>query len=242
MNNIQPVSIPLKSEKLSGLLYIPEETSDKKFPSVVIFHGRGSSKKRYMDRGEALANKGILTLVFDFRGCGESDGDFNNQTIAMGYEDAVAGYGFLRNHSMCDKNRIGVLGGSFGGHMAALLSSKFEIKSLVLTAPAIFQDEWWNIVPETMDPGKNGLYKKGTGFENTKAMLSIRKYTGKILVIQHEKDEIINHGIPEAYFENAINAELKERKIIANAPHALHDQIFIQQSIDIVNGWFTKTL
>jgi uncharacterized protein len=110
---IQQVSIPVKSEKLAGLLYIPENPGNKRLPSVVIFHGRGSSKKRYMDRGKALAEKGIMTLIFDFRGCGESDGDFSKQTIAMGYEDAVTGYKFLKNHSVCDQSQIGVFGGSF---------------------------------------------------------------------------------------------------------------------------------
>jgi alpha/beta superfamily hydrolase len=53
--------------------------------------------------GEKLAQAGIMTLIFDFRGCGESDGKFEDETIAMGYEDAVAGYTFLRNHELCDR-------------------------------------------------------------------------------------------------------------------------------------------
>lgn len=240
--NIQPVSIPVKSEKLSGLLYVPQRSSNTKFPSVVIFHGRGSSKKRYMDRGEAFAEKGILTLVFDSRGCGESDGNFSKQTIAMGFADALAGYEFLKNHILCDKYRLGVLGGSFGGYQAALLSGKYPVISLVLSAPAIYQDEWWNIVPETLDPERKGLYKQQSGFEKTKAIDAIRKYPGKILVIEHGNDEVIPHRVTEAYYQNALNAKVKEKKVISNAPHALYDHKFINKSINIVVEWFIKTL
>lgn len=239
---IQSVSIPVKSEKLAGLLYIPENLENKKLPSVVIFHGRGNSKKRYMDRSVALANKGIMTLIFDFRGCGESDGDFSKQTITMGYEDAVAGYEFLRNHPLCDPSRLGVFGGSFGGYQAALLAGQYPITSLVLSVPAIYQDGWWNVVPETMDIERNALYKQFSGFEKTKAIKAIQKYQGKILVIEHEKDEVVPRRIPEAYFDNILNAKLKEKKMILNAPHSLHDPIFINQSIKILIDWFTKTL
>lgn len=239
---IQPVSIPVKSEKLAGLLYIPENLKNKKLPSVVIFHGRGSSKKRYHDRGIKFAEKGFLTLIFDFRGCGESDGDFSKQTISMGYEDTVAGYEFLKKHPLCDRSRIGVFGGSFGGYQAALLAGQYPITSLVLSVPAIYQDEWWGLVPETLDPEKRALYNLKSGFEKTKAIKAIQKYQGKILVIEHEKDEVVPRRIPESYFDNTLNAKLKEKRMIPDAPHALHDPIFINQSIKIVVDWFTKTL
>lgn len=240
--DIKSVSIPVKSENLSGLLYIPKDIESKKLPSIVIFHGRGSSKKRYEDRGIALAEKGFLTLIFDFRGCGDSDGKFSEQTIEMGFEDAVAGYEFLKKHFLCDTNKFGVLGGSFGGYQAALLSGKYPIKSLILAAPAIYQDEWWNIVPEDMDPERKGLYRQQSGFEQTKAIAAIRKYPGKILVIEHEKDEVIPHRVTEAYYQNAIKAKLRKKKTIPHAPHALHDQPYINQSIGIVAQWFMETL
>lgn len=246
---IQSISIPIKSERLSGLLYIPFHTGRKKLPSIVIFHGRGSSKKgqgsnkkRYMDRAYALSEKGFLTLVFDFRGCGESDGDFNQQTIAMGFEDAIAGYEFIQQHPLCDSKRIGVLGGSYGGYEAALLSSKFPIASLILSVPAIFQDKWWDIVPETLDLIKTGLFKQQSGIENTKAIASIQSYTGKLLVVEHEKDTLIPKKFTDAYYQNAFKTSLKKKEIIPNAPHSLHDKIFLDQSINIVTKWFTETL
>lgn len=62
------------------------------------------------------------------------------------------------------------------------------------------------------------------------------------MIIEHEKDEVVPRRIPEVYYDNILNAKLKEKKIIPNAPHALHDPIFINQSIKIIVDWFVKTL
>ncbi len=238
----QSVSIYIKSEKLSGTLFVPQSKNQNLLPSVVIFHGRGSNKKRYFDRAQSLAEKGFLTLVFDFRGCGESDGKFSNQTIAKGFEDALAGYDFLVSHKLCDKNQIGVLGGSFGGYQAALLTEKRPVSSLILAAPAIYQDEWWNAVPEKMDPERKALYRQQADIRNTKAIKVIKKYSGQILIVEHENDEVIPKRITKVYYENTINSSLREKQIIKEAPHALHDQKYLTQSSEIITSWFLKTL
>lgn len=239
--DINTVEIKSGNEKLAGLIYIPQKTENY-IPSVVIFHGRGSSKKRYDDRARAIAKYGILTLVFDFRGCGESGGKLENQTIKMGYEDALAVYDFLASLPQCDTSRIGVIGGSFGGYQAVLLADQRPVKSLILAAPAIYQDEWWNVVPETMDPEKKALYRQQSDIADTKAIKAIRKYNGQLLVIEHEKDEVIPRRITQSYYDNAVIAIKREKKVILNAPHALHAQIYLQQSCDIVSGWFNNTL
>ncbi len=239
--DIQNVIIPVGNEKLSGLLYVPKLLT-RKIPSVVILHGRGSSKKRYDDRAMVIADKGILTLTFDFRGCGESDGRFIDQTIKMGFEDTLAGYDYLVSQPSCDTKRIGVLGGSFGGYQAALLAQHRPVKSLILVAPAIYQDEWWNIVPETMDPERKALYRQQADISETKAMKAIKKYSGKLLVVEHEKDELIPKSITQSYFDTATKTAKRDKQVIPSAPHALHDQVFLQQSCDIVSEWFAYTL
>ncbi|PIZ93136.1 MAG: hypothetical protein COX82_03300 [Candidatus Magasanikbacteria bacterium CG_4_10_14_0_2_um_filter_41_10] len=240
--DIKSVSIPVKSEKLSGLLFTPKSLGVQKLPSILIFHGRGSNKKRYVDRAQALAKKGFITLIFDFRGCGESGGDFRKQTIAMGFEDAEAGFEFLKNQSLCDRNKIGVLGGSFGGYQAALLSSKYSIASLILASPAVYQDEWWGATPESIDSKRIEIYKHQSGFDKTKAIKAIRKYPGQILIIEHERDDVIPKEIIEAYWQNTLRAKLKEKKVIIGAPHALYEKKFLDRSTQIVIAWFMRTL
>ena len=136
------VEFKVGDDILRGSLFTP--VGQGPFPGVVFFHGRGSSRGRYLEISKRLAEKGFMALAFDFRGCGESDGNFPDQTQRMGIDDARAGLEFLLSQNV-DKNRIGVMGTSFGGFVTAIIVPEFEfIKSIVLRVPAIFPEELAN--------------------------------------------------------------------------------------------------
>lgn len=243
----QNIQLRIGGEKLEGILHIPQssQASNITFPATVIYHGRGSSKQRHMDRAEAFASAGFLTFIFDFRGCGESDGNFSEQIIANGYEDALAGYDFLANHELADKERTGIWGGSFGGYQGALVSHVRPVKSLVLGAPAIYKDEWWNQVVEQIDKGDEDLlyiYQGEIDIEKTKAMAAIRDFKGSLFIEEHENDEVIPQKVPKAYYDTATNVLQKEHKVMKDAPHALHDEHFRQESIEWAVDWLKRTL
>ncbi|MBI4098074.1 MAG: alpha/beta fold hydrolase, partial [Candidatus Levybacteria bacterium] len=137
------VEFKVGHETLRGSLFIPKGNGP--FPGIVFYHGRGSSRKRYLPMAKRLARAGILALAFDFRGCGKSDGVFEQQTQRMGIDDAKAGLNFLLEQNV-DKERIGIMGTSFGGFVTAILMNEFDyIKSLVLRVPAIFPEEIMDI-------------------------------------------------------------------------------------------------
>ncbi len=236
----QPITFQVKRQSLSGVLYIPKSTSSR--PGVVMYHGRGSSKKRYTDRAEMLAKAGFVTLVFDFRGCGESEGSFEDQTIAMGFEDARAGFDFLIGQERVDPNRVGVYGGSFGGYHAVLVSEQRSVKSLMLEAPAVCKDEWWNITPESIEETRRSIYREINDIDSAKVFKSVEKYAGNVLIIEHEHDEIIPKRMTHAYYNHAIHAIKRELKVFKDAPHALHDEKLRSKSNKLTVDWFTETL
>lgn len=132
------VEFKVGNKVLRGTLFIPSGKGP--FPGVVFYHGRGSKRARYLPMAESLSQKGMLTLAFDFRGCGESDGDFADQTHRMGVEDAKAGLNFLLSQNV-DKGRMGIQGSSFGGYVTGMLLNNYDfIKSVVLRAPAAYSD------------------------------------------------------------------------------------------------------
>ena len=72
--------VTFKSDELtlSGILHVPDGlASDEKRPAFIVMHGFGG----YMDGPEQQAQARILcewgyvALRFDFRGCGESEGE-----------------------------------------------------------------------------------------------------------------------------------------------------------------------
>ena len=241
MHTYKDVKIPANGKNLDGTLYIP---SDKEgpVPGVVIFHGRGSRKARYTDRAEALADAGFMTLIFSFRGCGESEGDFGEQTPSMGYQDAQAGFDFLMEQENLDKERVGVYGGSFGGYLAAILTQDRSFNSLILAAPALYMDEWWHKVLEKLEPGLTQNYRNGNYFSENKALEATSKYTGALLLMTHELDDICPKNQTQAFINAAKETRLNDQAEIKGVAHSLIEESHRVESNKITVEWFLKTL
>jgi len=92
-----------------------------------------------------LAEHGIASLRFDFRGSGESEGSFDEMTVSRELEDVRAAHDFLKAQPQIDPARIGLLGLSMGG-MVAALSVGLGFGSLALWAPA-HPRVWLNEMP-----------------------------------------------------------------------------------------------
>jgi dipeptidyl aminopeptidase/acylaminoacyl peptidase len=244
MKHFSSTSVSIKSDDqtMVGTLFIPDHNKNEKLPSVVIYHGRGSSQKRYIDRAQHLAEHGIVALIFSFRGCGDSDGDFAEQTIVNGYHDALAGFDYLMSQNITDRERVGVWGGSYGGYQATLVSKARDFKSLLLSVPANYKDKWWDIVPESVLGDEKEAFRKSDDFFDTKAIKAIERWQKPLMVIIHENDDILPEKLTMNYYHAAKNASKKELRVIKNAPHALYDEKFRQESNRITTEWFLETL
>ena len=62
-----------------------------------------------------LSEFGYVTLRFDMRGCGKSEGEFGRVICLEQVEDTGNALDFLAGHPAVDPDRIGVIGSSFGG-------------------------------------------------------------------------------------------------------------------------------
>ncbi|MBT3249829.1 MAG: prolyl oligopeptidase family serine peptidase [Candidatus Pacebacteria bacterium] len=238
---IKKISIPVENQTMDGTLYTPDINKDK-FPAVVVYHGRGSSQARYTDRAEELVKSGFITLIFSFRGCGDSDGEFKDQTLEMGYQDALAAYDFLFKQDNVDKNRIGVYGGSYGGYQATLVSKEREFESLVLSVPALYKNEWWKIVPESLGEETTQKYRDGDDFADNKAIKAIEGYAGQLLLIQHELDDICPKKQTDSFFNYATLASKKEKIMMNRVGHPLMKKEDRDKSNKMTVDWFKETL
>ncbi len=231
------IEFKVGNDVLRGSLFVPEGNGP--FPGVVFYHGRGSSRKRYLEISERLSEKGIMALAFDFRGCGESDGVFKNQTQRMGIDDARAGLDFLLKQNI-DEKRIGILGTSFGGFVAAILMNDFDVKSLVLRAPAIFPEE---IMDTHVEDLRIYSYADKRKWLDSIAYKGMEKFKGNLLVIQSENDEVVKDWIVKNYYEKAVNSSKREFYIQKGASHSLHDSPnTLKEFQDISFNWLLNTL
>ena len=114
----EPVRFSSAGLALSGVVGIPEGKNQK--PAVVVLHGFGSNKEagNVTEPCRIFERLGYVTLRFDMRGCGESEGERGRLICLEQVQNTRDAVGFLAAHPAVDAKRIAVVGSSFGGAVA----------------------------------------------------------------------------------------------------------------------------
>ena len=107
--------------KLSAVLRIPDGMQPgERRPAFVVLHGFGSTKNagNVIRPTEMLSALGYVTLRFDMRGCGESEGKKGHLICLDQVEDTRSAISWLCEQAEVEPERIGLLGSSFGAAVA----------------------------------------------------------------------------------------------------------------------------
>jgi uncharacterized protein len=119
--NENVVSIPSGGLRLHGVLGVPAGFQPKeRRAAFLVLHGFGSNCESpgVVQPTGVLSELGYVTLRFDMRGCGRSEGEFGRVICLEQVEDLGNSLRFLAGHPAVDPDRIGVIGSSFGGAVA----------------------------------------------------------------------------------------------------------------------------
>lgn len=121
---------------LEGALHLPGQTPA---PGVVVCHphplyGGDMDNNVVMAACEALVDRGIAALRFNFRGAGNSQGEHDNGDGEC--DDIRGALAHLRSLPEIDKGRIGLVGYSFGAVVAAEVASG-DLRALGLVSPPL---------------------------------------------------------------------------------------------------------
>jgi len=121
------ITIPLENGFLAGTLHMPVGRKPRGgWPAVMLCHGftgnRIEAHFMFVKASREFARLGLASLRFDFRGSGESSGDFQEVSILTELADALAAWQFLGCVKGIDIKRRALLGLSLGGAVASLLA------------------------------------------------------------------------------------------------------------------------
>jgi len=137
-------TIPNGDISLEACWHFPDDNAP--WPAVVVCHphplyGGNMSSNVVFGICQALANRDIAALRFNFRGVGQSGGEFGEGVGEQ--EDVKAALDFASASKNINPERIGLAGYSFGGEVALPVAIKDKrVKKLALVSPALSDEGW----------------------------------------------------------------------------------------------------
>lgn len=133
-----PIDFTSHGLQLVGDLYLPK--TEGPHPALVFTHGSGGSgrdNRRHRTEAEHYARHGIASLVFDKRGYGDSEGDWQTATFEDLADDALAAVAYLKSRPEIDPQRIGLRGASQAGWILPIAAARSSgVAQLILISPA----------------------------------------------------------------------------------------------------------
>lgn len=201
--------------KLSAVVYRPALQNGEKSTLVILMHGFMADKQDPIVTAIAsgLQEKGMAYIRFDFNGHGDSEGDFENMTVANEIEDAKKIYEYAR--SLDFVGDIALLGHSQGGVVASMVAGELgaeNISGLVLMAPAaVLKDnalngEMFGVRFDPVNiPEYVPVFNRRVGREYTKVAQTLpiyetaTRYVGPVCIIHGVSDEIVPYSYGERY-------------------------------------------
>jgi uncharacterized protein len=169
----QNIEFSSKGLLCRGWLYVPDSlTEAEKAPGIVMAHGFAGVKEMGLPGfAEKFSAAGFVTLVFDYRYWGESEGEPRNQIFALEMvEDYRNGITWLSDRPEVDAQRIGVWGTSYSGGLCLYVGTHDKrVKAVVAQVPSALNPEsrrekdpeTWDRVGDFLNQERIERYKTG---------------------------------------------------------------------------------
>lgn len=253
----KPVSFQSGGQRVFGMMHLPEGTGP--FPGVVFLHGftghRGEIHRLFVKAARVLAKNRIASLRFDFRGSGESEGDFGDASVTGEIADALRAFDFFRRKPQVNPKRTAFLGLSLGAAVASCASARRpQAQRMVLWSP-LAQVERLFTGPARLSPRQiRDWMKKGymdlngerMGVQWLKdtaridALGQAAQFKGKVLIVQGSEDQTTPIQQARLYLKRfGSKARLH---VIPGADHTFNHFKWENEAIQTSLRWLKKNL
>ena len=125
MASSEEISFLNRNLKFSGTLYLPD--GNPPFPTVVVVHPASAGERThpfYDHLKSKLPLHATAVLIFDRRGSGASEGDFETAGFEDLAGDVIAAVEYLQSRTEIDSAKIGVHGTSQGAWIAPIAAAR----------------------------------------------------------------------------------------------------------------------
>jgi len=237
---------------LAGQVFLPDDCSGV-YPAICICHGipavpyNPEEKGGYPELAARFCRAGFAVLVFNFRGCGPSQGNID---MPGWTNDVDAAIDFLHMLPEVDRNKIYLLGSSGGAAVSIYTAAHNKCVSAVaaMACPAEFDFMAGGHTAESLIARfrEIGVIKDADfppsvkkWIDGFKAVAPI-EYVGKVspkplLLVHGESDDVVPVEHVERLYAKA--GRPKEKIILPGAGHRLRQD---ERAIESVMSWLRK--
>lgn len=224
---------------------------------AVLCHGFLSSKTSSTNNAltRILTSRNIATFCFDFFGQGESEGPFDQITVTLAVEQAVAAIDLMRQNGV---RRIGLMGSSFGGLVSILTASqRADLACLALKCPVVdFAEELrlefgedgmaqWKAsgtIPDILG-GPDRVKLRYAFYEDALRQIAYdpaRSITAPTIIVQGDKDEHVPLHQSRRLYE-ALQVK-KHLEMVPGADHQFTKGEDFNRMTKVIADWLTQHL
>lgn len=254
-----PVVFESKGQQIVGMLHVPDGRS--RVPAALLLHGftgnKAEAHRIFVKLARALAEHGIASLRFDYRGSGDSAGNFEEMTLRSEVVDAVEALRFLAAHRRINSRRLALVGMSLGGAVASFLIGRHRsrFKSLALWAPVA---EGAGILDGLATPeavaslAQTGITDHdgnlvGVGFirqfAEMKPLREVVKSRCPVLLVHGSKDDTVPVQHSDQYERTLLaHKRLVKKVIVPGADHTFNKHVWEQRVISETVDWLLETV
>ncbi len=214
---------------------------DTTIPGVLFLHGWAGNQERDIERAKSISELGCVCLTFDMRGHGHTITSNNTVTRGENLDDVIAAYDRLASLKIVEEGSIVVVGSSYGGYLATLLTEFRPVRWLALRAPALYRDSYWQLPKAQLDRVDLQTYRSALiGAEDNRALRLAREFRGDVLLVESEYDTIVPHPTIASYQSAFIHSHSLTLRMLGGADHALEDTIHQQAYNHLLTRWIRE--
>jgi uncharacterized protein len=234
----QIIDIEIGGEHIAGTLITPATW----VAGVLFVHGWGGSQEQYLARAREIAALGCVCLAFDLSGHAKTRPKHESVSRDANLRDVLAAYDVLAAHPSVDASAIAVVGSSYGGYLAAILSSMRPVKWLALRAPALYVDTGWE-TPKVELHKAQDLKTYRNSFvpaEENRALRACAAFKGDALIVESQLDHTIPPTVITSYREAFIQSRSLTYRVIEGADHGLSKDASQRAYTSLLVNWMTE--
>ncbi len=221
--SLRTFKLPYGKYVLRGDIYWPGK-------ETIVLHGAGKSSRAVFARlRHSLNANNIPSVSFDFVGHGETGGELLDCSLRGRTEQAAA----VIKHTCIEP--VTLIAASMSGYTAIKLTELFSVRNLILLVPAVYTSRAYDL---NFGPEFSASIRAADSWRESDAFEILSRFSGNLVVIAAEDDDIIPRSIVELIHSSAISTMTR---ILHVVPGSTHSSLFPREqdfllALEIITG------